>query len=202
MLTIPRDDWESPSTLPVGFTYLAGQSEIGEGGYRHWQVVACFSTNQRLGGVKRSFTPTTHCEPTRSAAAYDYVFKQDSSVEGTRFQLGTRPQKRGDAKDWDAIWDSATRGALAEVPADVRLRYVSLILDVITLSKELAWTTYDLLLSLGLVTFTADLPVLARVDVHGRKRGWLLSLKYCHLMLGSQFKILGRLLKSRPCCYR
>ncbi|QXP07714.1 MAG: replication associated protein [Arizlama virus AZLM_719] len=120
MLTIPANDWTPPETLPRQMRFLRGQKECGDQGYVHWQVVVCFTQAQRMSAVKRNFTSTTHCEPSRSVAANDYVWKEDTRVEGSQFQLGL-PIVRG-GRDWDAIWNHAKEGNLMEIPADVRVR--------------------------------------------------------------------------------
>lgn len=126
LLTIPRADWEKPDELPQGCAYLKGQLERGEGGFEHWQVLVCTTRKSRCSGVKALFTRTTHVEPTRSAAANDYVWKDDTCVDpGTRFELGALPLNRSSGKDWDAIWESAKRGRYGDIPADVRIRCYS-----------------------------------------------------------------------------
>lgn len=121
MLTIPKDDWE-PS-LPDGVLYLRGQAEEGEGGYRHWQILAIFDRSVRLGACKRLFCNTAHCELTRSARADEYVWKDDTYIDGTRFELGQRPHKRNSKRDWQSIWDLAVAGDLLEIDADIRIQH-------------------------------------------------------------------------------
>lgn len=79
MLTIPQHlflPW-----LPPTVAHLQGQLELGEGGFLHWQVVASFRKKVSLAGVRAVFGDA-HAEPTRSDAARDYVFKDDTRVEG------------------------------------------------------------------------------------------------------------------------
>jgi len=123
MLTIPRADWAVPSQLPDGILWMKGQPERGEGGFDHWQIVLCTKKKCRAGAVKRKFTDTTHVEVTRSAAANEYVWKDDTCADqALRFELGRLPLQRNKDKDWESIWTSAKRGALDEIPADVRVR--------------------------------------------------------------------------------
>jgi len=117
--TIPREDW-TPA-LPPGCDYLRGQPELGEGGFSHWQVVCHWGRKSTLTSVKRSFCSTAHLEPTRSSAALAYVWKEESR-DGEPFEFGTKPLDRTSSADWDAIWDSATRGDLLSIPSDVRVR--------------------------------------------------------------------------------
>lgn len=63
-----------------------------------------------------------HAEISRSAAASDYVWKEDTRVSGTQFELGVRPFKRNDPRDWDAIWEMAVAGNLVGIPASVRVQ--------------------------------------------------------------------------------
>ena len=60
--------------------------------------------------------------PCPSEAAVAYVWKDDTAVPNTRFELGSKPVHRGDPKDWDAIFESAAKGDLMAIPADVRVR--------------------------------------------------------------------------------
>lgn len=86
MLTIPQSNW-TPGGLPDGVVYLKGQLEQGaEGGYMHWQVLCLLSSKGTLRTIREVFgTNELHAELTRSRAANDYVWKDDTAVEGTRF---------------------------------------------------------------------------------------------------------------------
>lgn len=123
ILTIPDVDFIFPSPLPTNVVYAKGQQEIGNGtGYRHWQIVVAFAQQVRLPAVKRIFGDTAHCEPTRSKAADDYVWKDDTAVPDTRFLIGKRPHKRNCDKDWAHILDSAKRSDWDAIPPDVYIR--------------------------------------------------------------------------------
>jgi len=74
--------------------------------------------------VVKTFGPV-HVEPTRSSAALEYVWKEDTRVDGTQFELGSRPLKRNSDKDWEVIRESAKRGELDAIPADVFVRCYS-----------------------------------------------------------------------------
>lgn len=123
VLTIPKDSFEAPSTPPTGCCYAKGQLEVGAGGFEHWQVVACFIKKVRLRGVKSVFGSTAHCELSRSAAANEYVWKDETAVIGTRFEVGECPLKRNDAEDWKKIKASAKSGKIDDVPDDIYIRY-------------------------------------------------------------------------------
>ena len=72
--------------LPPPVVHLQGQLERGEGGFVHWQVVASFRKKVSLAGVRAVFGDA-HAEPTRSDAARQYVFKDDTRVEGELINL-------------------------------------------------------------------------------------------------------------------
>lgn len=120
ILTIPRDDWEPE--LPDGVQYLRGQPEIGESGYRHWQCLAYFPKKVSLRLCKSAFTESTHAEPTRSVAAKEYVWKEESR-DGEQFEFGELSFERNSSTDWDAVLSGAKTGDLTGVPADVVVRY-------------------------------------------------------------------------------
>jgi len=88
LLTIRAADWEP--TLPPSCCYVKGQKEEGEGGFIHWQVLACFTRKARLRAVKDAFGPTAHAELSRSNAANEYVWKEETRIAGTQFELGNK----------------------------------------------------------------------------------------------------------------
>lgn len=108
--------------------YVGGGDGTGDAttksGYLHWQLVVCFERKVRLKAVRATFGPF-HAEPTRSDAASEYVWKDDTYVEGTRFELGKLPIKRGDTKDWARILDAAKTARFDDIPPDVLVRYYS-----------------------------------------------------------------------------
>lgn len=120
ILTIPHRDFVP--FLPTGICYIRGQLETGEAGFLHWQVYAVWTKTVRLSGIRKLLGPV-HAEPTRSTAARDYVWKEDTRVEGTQFELGELPFRRNVATDWDKVRDLAKSGRLDDIPADVHVRY-------------------------------------------------------------------------------
>lgn len=86
----------------------------------HWQLFVGFRKAQRLSGVRKLFG-NHHAEPTRSEAAEQYVWKEETRVEGTQFELGQRMRRNVD-KDWDKIRSDAISGRLDDVPSDVYIR--------------------------------------------------------------------------------
>lgn len=63
-----------------------------------------------------------HAELSRSEAAASYVWKEDTSVPGTRFELGAKPFRRNSVTDWESVWSSAREGDLLSIPASVRVQ--------------------------------------------------------------------------------
>lgn len=124
LLTIPHADFLPYK--PEQIDWIRGQLERGTNtDYVHWQLVIAFPKQQRLASIKKIFGDTVHAEPTRSAAADEYVFKDDTAILGTRFELGAKPLKRNNAKDWEAIRLSAKEGRLDDIPGDVYVRSYS-----------------------------------------------------------------------------
>ena len=121
LLTVPSHMFTP--FLPNGVCSLRGQLESGnETGYLHWQLLVCFARKMRLAGVKNVFGDGIHAEPSRSEAANDYVWKEETRVEGTQFELGKCPFRRNSSTDWESVWDAAKAGRIEEIPADVRVR--------------------------------------------------------------------------------
>jgi len=123
LITLPAQQHVfSPTLLPDGVAYLKGQLELSnETQLLHWQFVCCLTSRRRLAFVT-ALWPGCHAERTRSEAANDYVWKDDTSVADTRFEIGTTPFRRNQAKDWEVIWAQAKSGDVESIPADVRLR--------------------------------------------------------------------------------
>lgn len=107
--------------LPSKLKYIKGQLELAESGFLHWQIVFHCSTKQSIRQLRDLFGPY-HFELTRSVAAEEYVWKEETRVAGTQFELGVKPINRSSSNDWDAIWESAKCGDIGAIPADVRIR--------------------------------------------------------------------------------
>lgn len=147
LLTIPHANFTP--YLPTNCVWIRGQLELGHGrrdettiqpgkslqlhsmqvqeepnkpGFLHWQVVVCFRNKTRLGGVRDTFGPY-HAEPSRSKAANAYVFKEDTQVVGTQFELGQLPMQRSSDKDWALVHQSAISGDYTNIPPDILIRY-------------------------------------------------------------------------------
>lgn len=123
ILTIPESHWSVPESLDAtgNIDWIKGQLEHSESNFRHWQLVVHFKRKVALRTCKAAFCPEAHCEITRSSAANEYVWKEETRVDGTQFEIGKLPIKRNCAKDWQAVWDLATEGKLLEIPADIRV---------------------------------------------------------------------------------
>jgi len=123
LLTIPVNAYEP--ALTGDLCYLRGQQEVGEGGYHHWQLLAVFKKKLRLRAVKGHFVAEAHCEASRSEAAMAYVWKEDTRVADTQFELGALPISRARTVDWDRVYDSAVVGDIDAIPKDILIRNYS-----------------------------------------------------------------------------
>lgn len=121
ILTIPHADFLP--YLPPNCSYIRGQLERAASGFIHWQIVVAFKSKQRLRAVKLTFGNTVHAEPSKSSAADAYVWKDDTAIPTTRFELGSKPHNRANPADWDRIRSAAIEGRLVDIPADVYVRY-------------------------------------------------------------------------------
>lgn len=120
LLTIPHQDFLP--YLPPAACYIKGQLEQGSTtGYLHWQVLVAFKNKVSASKVKDIFGSSCHIELTRSSAANDYVWKEDTRV-GHQFELGRLAMKRQSAADWDQIRADAEQGNFSEIPSDVYIR--------------------------------------------------------------------------------
>lgn len=91
-------------------------------GYLHWQLVVYYPKKISLAYLKLIFGDEAHAEPSRSAACENYVWKDDTAVIGTRFELGTHSLKRNSSKDWDLILSNCREGRFDVIPSDVLIR--------------------------------------------------------------------------------
>lgn len=112
----------SQPTLSKDCIYLKGQKEIGNGGFEHWQFLAVFSKQVTINQAKGHFHNSIHLEPSRSDAANQYVWKEDTRVAGTQFELGNLPISRARKADWDAVYEDAKAGNMENIPKDILIR--------------------------------------------------------------------------------
>lgn len=94
--------------------WLRGQQEIGESGNRHWQLFAAFKSKVRRNTVI-SCIGNGHWEPSRSEAAEDYVWKEETRVDGTQFELGQKAFKRNSPTDWARVVNLAKENKVAVI---------------------------------------------------------------------------------------
>jgi len=119
ILTIPHNGFTP--YLPSQCSYIVGQLERGEqGGYCHWQIMVGFKQKQSLNGVRAVFGDV-HAELSRSAAADSYCQKEETYVEGTRFELGSKPFSRNSKIEWESVWSAAKSGDFNVIPPNVRV---------------------------------------------------------------------------------
>lgn len=103
---------------------VRGQLEQGEGGLVHYQVLIRTTKPLRRGSLSKLF-PKCHLEPSRSDAAREYVWKEETRI-GEPFEWGdTLPPRRNSSHDWETIRKSAQAGSLELVPPDIYVRYYS-----------------------------------------------------------------------------
>lgn len=118
LLTIPAHAYVP--YLPPAISYIRGQLERGhETGYEHWQLLVVFRNKQSLQGVQHFFGSVGHYELSRSNAATDYVWKEDTRIAGTQFELGSQPFRRNDQAHWDDIREQALSGNYQSIPSQV-----------------------------------------------------------------------------------
>ena len=121
LLTIPHHCYVP--FLHSQVAYTRGQVEQGEStNYLHWQLLVVFKAKVRLRAVKKLFGNEAHAELSRSSAASDYVWKEETRVEGTQFELGRKPINRANKDDWEEVWRNCKEGKVEEIPADIRVR--------------------------------------------------------------------------------
>jgi len=121
LLTIPGYAF-TPYPIP-GCCWIRGQLESGHSsGYVHWQIFVCTERKRRLRWIKDTFGSTVHAELSRSEAAEEYVFKEDTRIADTQFEFGSKPFRRNSKEDWEKVWEMAKSGNYEEI--DSKLRFV------------------------------------------------------------------------------
>lgn len=123
LLTIPVTHLPNIPEPKGDLTYIKGQQELGEQGLHHWQLIAQFKQNTTLNQVKSYFCKEAHCELTRSAAADDYVWKEQTAIPETRFEKGNRPIRRNNAVDWETVRSHARLGNIDAIEANVYVQH-------------------------------------------------------------------------------
>ena len=136
ILTIPHHNFLP--FLPSDITFIKGQLERSHGTeYLHWQLLAHSKRKLTMSSFKTLFGPTAHVEPTRSKAAESYVWKEDTRVPNTQFQLGELPFKRNSDTDWGNVVELAKANRLNDLPADVLVRYYGNLKELLKITCNL-----------------------------------------------------------------
>lgn len=86
--------------------------------YHHIQAVLCCKRPVRVTQL-RNMLGDWHFEKTRSKAALDYVWKDETRVPGTQFEKGEIPVKRNSKNDWDKVKQLAIEGKLNELDSQI-----------------------------------------------------------------------------------
>lgn len=119
--TVPNPDWIP--CLPNGCLYIRGQLEQGETGLVHYQLFFILGRKASLAAVRSLWSPVIgHWELTRSKAAEDYCWKEDTRI-GEPFEFGSRPFNRNSKADWQKVKELACAGRLEQIEPDVFIRY-------------------------------------------------------------------------------
>lgn len=123
--TLKYEDFIMPSPLPRGIAYFRGQCEEGnEGGYKHFQFVVGYPRSIRFNKAKSFWPNSVHLEPVIDIdAALDYCAKDDTRVDGSYVEFGTRPMQRNSKRDWELVWTKARSGDLEDVDASIRVQH-------------------------------------------------------------------------------
>lgn len=73
--------------------------------------------------AKSYFCAQAHLELTRSEAADEYCWKDDTAVPNTMFHHGERAMRRNNKTDWAKVKSSAISGNYDDIPDDIYMRY-------------------------------------------------------------------------------
>lgn len=123
-------EWTVPTDIADPLVWLRGQQErCPTTGRLHHQVIAGFKKPQRLASVK-SKVGVGHWEITRSQSADNYVWKEETRVEGSQFELGSKPIRRNSEHDWGKVLELAKEGKISEIPADLQVRYYRTLVSI------------------------------------------------------------------------
>lgn len=114
--------------------YTRGQLERGEeAGTVHYQFVIFLKENKRLAALKK-INQRISWEPSKSTAANDYVWKEETRIDGP-WEFGVQP-KIGKSKekkkkiDWEDVWNKACEGKLMEINPWVRVIHYSKLKEI------------------------------------------------------------------------
>ena len=88
ILTIKFYSWRIPDTVQKNVKYMRGQLEHSKTKYLHWQIAVQYYKPQYFTAVKQQFSKHAHVEPIFSVAAWNYVWKSETALSNTQFELG------------------------------------------------------------------------------------------------------------------
>lgn len=155
---------------------MRGQEEIGAGGFHHWQLYLVLFKQQRLSWLRERW-PGIHWEPTRSVAAESYVWKDETAVEGTRFELGNKPFKRNSLSHTYPGKPIGIEYVKTRKMGNLKTFPRMYIFDIMELSSELAQTMLNRLLWSEVVSCTGAKLELVKVIEPGKSLGHRLIVK-------------------------
>lgn len=116
---------DSLSTLPVKYI-VYGKEVAPTTRTPHLQGFVCFPSAKTRSAVGR-LIPRSHLLVARGTGEENFRY---CSKGGDFVERGDRPLAPSDGGDierirWDDVWASAKRGAIEEIPAEIRLKYYS-----------------------------------------------------------------------------
>lgn len=123
MLTIPTQHQPEFPEPYADYIYAKGQKEIAPSGLIHWQAFVQFSKPVTLNLCKAFFCTQAHCEPSRSKAAEEYVWKESTRVPYSQFEFGRKPLQRNSKTDWETVRTNAKNGNFDDIDPDVFVRH-------------------------------------------------------------------------------
>ena len=89
LLTINFNLWRIPETIYDNIKYIRGQLEYSEHQYLHWQIAVQYFNPTNFQQVRKQFSGA-HIEPIYSVSAWNYVWKEITSIDGTQFEMGDK----------------------------------------------------------------------------------------------------------------
>lgn len=119
------NSWKPFTELPKDVQWCRGQKEIGSNtNAEHWQIFVAFSKAVRLSKIKSIFG-ACHAEPTRSEAAESYVWKDETRIEGSQFEIGQKAIQRNKKEDWNRLRQQAQSGNLEAIAEENPNLYIT-----------------------------------------------------------------------------
>lgn len=115
---------------PKDIVTLMGQQErAGTTNRLHWQFLVHFRTKKTLRQALAFFPPTTHLELVKSEKAKEYVHKDETFVEGTRFIWG-KDLVFKKSRDWTGLYNAAVNQQYEEISEKDRFLHAGKIAKV------------------------------------------------------------------------